>query len=51
MKHKNSDKKIKKIVIKWEGAKINDYGLQSYRLVGAAHPGCCAQSGGCGRKH
>jgi|YNPBryunderm2012_1023409.scaffolds.fasta_scaffold04194_8 hypothetical protein len=42
---------MKKIVIQWAEQKSNDSGKQSRRLVGASHPGCCKQDGGCGKKH
>lgn len=39
---------MKIIVIKW---KSTDSREQSDQLVGAAHPGCCSQDGGCPKKH
>jgi hypothetical protein len=32
---------MKKVTLKWQPNKI----------VGMAHPGCCRQDGGCGKKH
>jgi hypothetical protein len=42
---------MKKIVIKWPKREVNDNGIQSKKIVGMAHPGCCKQSGGCPKKH
>jgi hypothetical protein len=45
-------KKMKKIIIKWSGHKVSDSnGAQSKKITGMAHPGCCKQDGGCGKKH
>lgn len=32
---------MKKITLKWD----------NYLIVSKAHPGCCTQNGGCGKKH
>lgn len=35
---------MKKIVVQWDSN-------ESQKIVGMSHPGCCSQSGGCGKKH
>lgn len=43
---------MKMLVIEWPGRKVSDDGIQSKKIVGMAHPGCCKQKGGgCPKKH
>jgi len=43
--------KTHKIVISWTRRKMMDEGVQSTKIIGMSHPGCCSQGDGCPKKH
>jgi hypothetical protein len=49
---KQREDKERGFIIEWEGAPSDDEGVQSRKITGFAHPGCCGKDrGGCPKKH